>query len=249
MVTAVTAMSRRTVETIRILGVSGSPHRNRSTSRAVQAALQAAEGVNGIGTRLYELAGKRIKPCQDCGRCSETGRCILKDDFEALATLYREADGVIWGAPVYLMSVPAKLKAALERLINPELSLCLAKGGELARPMKACGVIAVGGHRNGGMELTLTQLIEVCMLGRNVVVPGDIQIGAYLGAACWSGDDRDLEEDGALAPDEIGLACARSVGQRVAEMATIIRRGRDAAQSALPPEYHVAVRTDKVEAS
>ncbi len=52
---------------------------------------------------------------------------------------------------------------------QPRALILHAKGGELPRPMKACGVIAVGGHRNGGTELTLMQLImSACSVGTSL---------------------------------------------------------------------------------
>ena len=226
-----------------LLGVSGSPRRGGSTSKAVLAALEAAASVAPADTVLYEFAGKRIKACNDCRQCAETGRCALKDDFEEFDELYRQADAVIWGAPVYLMSVPATLKAACERLINPELSFCMTNEAALPRPLKACGVIAVGGHRNGGTELTLMQLVIVCLLNRCVVVAGDIADGAYIGASLWSRDDQDspsFDTSRADTSDDIGFACARGVGRRVTEMAMIIRGGKAAILGQLPAEYSSA---------
>ena len=226
-----------------VLGISGSPRRGANTTIAVREALDAAAEVPGVETRFFELAGKRIRPCVGCDKCAETGYCTIKDDIHGLVEQYEAADGVIWGAPVYVMSIPANMKAAIDRMTNSGIALYARRGTALPRPIKVCGVLAVGWHRNGGEELTMSCLINACLASGNVVVSGDMGPGAYIGAACWSGMD---EPPDALAAadtvlrDDIGLDCARSVGRRVAEMTLMVVAGKRAIANRLPPEYFLS---------
>ncbi len=139
-----------------ILGISGSQRKDANTTIAVQRALEAAGRLPGIETRLYQFCGKKMKPCTDCGKCCETGHCSIDDDVDDFVREYWAADGVIWGALIYVMSVPANMKAAIDRMANSEASYCVQHGTTLPRPSKVCGVLAVGRHRNGGAEMTLS---------------------------------------------------------------------------------------------
>lgn len=234
--------------TVKILGIGGSPRKGANTTMLVRAALEAAAEAGGVETELYECAGKRFRPCVDCGRCLETGFCAIKDDVAELAAAYEEADGVIWGAPVYVMSIPATLKAAIDRLSNSKASHYLREAISPPRDSKVCGVLTVGAHRNGGEELTLAYLLSTCLMNANVVVSGDTLPGAYIGASCWSGAGDVIPGRDTVAGDEIGLECVRSLGQRVAEMTKIVVAGREAVRAELPEEYfaeHVVTLTPR----
>jgi len=223
-----------------VLGISGSPRRGANTTIMVRQALEAAGSVEGVETRLYEFAGKRIKPCRDCGKCEETGLCIIRDDLEGFLSEYRAADGVIWGTPVYIMSIPASMKAAIDRMLNSEVSYILSHDLTPLRPTKVCGTLAVGYHRNGGEELTLSSLINTSLVSGNVVVSGDATTGAYIGGACWSGLVEGESNRDAVLRDEVGLKTVRSVGQRVAELTLVVVAGRTTLGDRLPPEYSIS---------
>jgi multimeric flavodoxin WrbA len=221
-----------------VLGVCGSPRRRGNTSVIVREALDAASRVQGVETRLYEFAGKRIRPCIHCGNCAETGECTTKDDLSTFVGEYEAADAVIWAAPVYVMSLPANMKAAIDRASNAEACHYVNHGGTPPRSSKVCGALVVGGDRNGGEELTLSCLIHASLCNGNVVVSGDSSCGAYIGAACWSGiGEGPSGSRDAVLKDRIGLDAVRSVGQRVAEMALIVVAGKAALGDVLPPEY------------
>jgi hypothetical protein len=71
-----------------------------------------------------------------------------------------------------------------------------------------------------------------------VVVAGDsIRGDSYIGAAAWTGQwPNPFAKDNVL-KDEHGIAAAKSVAVRVAEMARIVKAGKAALGSELPSEY------------
>lgn len=75
------------------------------------------EAIRGTGKEatLFELARMKIKPCQNCGGCKETGRCIIKDDMESIAAAIRSADRIILASPVFFSGVSAQTKAMIDR--------------------------------------------------------------------------------------------------------------------------------------
>ena len=223
---------------VKVLGIVGSPRKNGNTWRLVEHALKAASSVRGVETQTYQLAGKNIHHCIGCFKCAETGQCVFNDDLADFVQAYLEADGIIWGAPVYHMSVPASMKAAIDRMGNLMAVSCLRQGADLPRLSKACGVVTTGGSRFGGQELVLSFMIHSSLLMNGVVVAGDPAKESYVGAAAFSGDPDFFGVENVL-NDKVGLAMAASVGSRVAEMTKIIRSGVATLGEELPSEYFV----------
>ena len=201
---------------MKIIGVSCSPRKCKTTAEALRACLEAAEDVEpGMETELLELAGLEVRGCLACGRCSKALECSQEDDFsqEILPALHRpEVAGIIVGTPVYLGSMTSQCKAFLDRTVM------LRRNGFLWRD-KVGAVLAVGGVRNGGQELTI-QGVQAAMLCHDMVVVGDGRPTAHFGAALWSGGP------GGVVGDEIGLEPARNLGRRVAEVAQRLAGGK-----------------------
>ena len=116
---------------MKILGLSCSPRRQGNTEILLDEVLQGAkhEGAEG---ELYSVADKDIKPCDGCRACNETGECRIKDDMQSLYSKLLEADGIVFGTPVYFHSMTAQAKTVIDRTIalnRPERSLANKVGG------------------------------------------------------------------------------------------------------------------------
>ncbi len=201
---------------MKIIGVSCSPRKGKTTAEALGVCLEAAQSAApGVETELLELAGLEVRGCLACGRCGKALECSQEDDFtrETLPALRRpEIVGIIVGTPVYLGSMTSQCKAFLDR------SVMFRRNGFLWRG-KVGAVLAVGGVRNGGQELTI-QAVQAAMLCHDMVVVGDGRPMAHFGAALWSGGP------GGIVGDEIGLETARNLGRRVAEVAQRLAGGK-----------------------
>ncbi len=77
--------------------------------------VKSAEG-QGALVKSYYLNGMRIRGCQGCFSCGETGRCVQKDDMEPVYADIRDAGGIVLASPVYMWSMSAQLKTAVDRL-------------------------------------------------------------------------------------------------------------------------------------
>jgi multimeric flavodoxin WrbA len=223
------------METIKILGIVGSAKKDGNTAKLVSKALEGAETVPGIATELFELAGKNIAHCLACFKCMEKGECVIRDDLDILTQKYMDADGILWGSPVYVMSVPGIMKSALDRLGNVVLGRFMSERGEVPRFNKVCGVIGNGGSPHGGQELVLNFLIDLCLGMNGIVISGDTQLGSLIGAAACSGLDPTSKDS--VLKDEEGLNCAKNLGKRVAETTKIFKAGKSALEKELPKEY------------
>jgi len=217
---------------VKILGCAWSP-RHGNTEIQVKEALAAASELPGISTEFYSIAGKRINPCKSkytCERKPDWDRlchCYRPSDdaFHEIANKVMEADGIIFGCPVFWMDVTSELKAFMDRSMSVEM---------LGFPWrnKAAGFLTVAWDRNGGQEHTIRTMLNWAMMHDLFVVGAgperpEKSIGGYLGAMAIQGfpypaDDGDLE---AVRQDEVGMYACRLVGWRVAEAAKVIKAG------------------------
>ncbi|MBN1662351.1 MAG: flavodoxin family protein [Deltaproteobacteria bacterium] len=99
---------------MKVLGIVCSPRMGGNTEILMKEALQAAQEA-GAEIRLFPLADKKIMPCDACGACEETGICIVEDDMQELYNALEDADGIIFGTPVYFLNVTAQAKAVIDR--------------------------------------------------------------------------------------------------------------------------------------
>jgi len=188
---------------LKIVGIATSPRKGKTTAAAVQACLDAAkEAAPGIEIELVELAGMSIPAEVAAGVPLEAGQ---KDDFPAVAAKLNDPKvvGIIIGSPVYFNNMSGLCKAFIDR--------CMALRKNFALGGKVAGVVAVGGARNGGQELTI-QSIQAALLSQEMLVVGTSRPTGRLGAALWNqGDD--------ITKDQFGLACAGDLGRHVAQAA------------------------------
>ncbi len=96
---------------MKVLGVSGSPRKDKSTDRLVQEVLDAV----GMETEFVSLAGKRIGPCIACLGCVKDNVCKVNDDMELLRDKIVEADAYVIGAPNYFSMLNGLSHCFLER--------------------------------------------------------------------------------------------------------------------------------------
>jgi len=130
-----------------------------------------------------------------------------KDDFDRfiLPKLRNPVpDGLIIGSPVYFRNISSLCMAFLERL-------AVLRKPKLLLANTPVGALSVGAYRNGGQELAIQQ-IQTALLCHEVMVVGG-KPGAHQGATLWNAYNDDITKD------EFGIATAKNLGRRVAEIA------------------------------
>jgi multimeric flavodoxin WrbA len=189
---------------VKILGISCSPRKGKTTATAVKAALDAAKKVDSrIEAELLDLGGLEISGFSGGAKPAGSGKT---DDFDRVLTKLQEPNigGWIIGSPVYFRSMSALCKAFLERcavLRKPRLLLADT----------AAGVLSVGAYRNGGQELVIEQIQSILLCHEMMIVGG--KPGAHQGATLWNAYKDDITKD------EFGMDTARKLGIRIAEAA------------------------------
>lgn len=100
---------------MKIIGLVGSPHGLKgNTARLMRVVMEGAESMGAV-TETIILKGDSIQPCLGCDACHKKGKCVQKDEFEAVQEKIIEADGLVLGSPNYIFQVSAQLKAFMDR--------------------------------------------------------------------------------------------------------------------------------------
>ena len=101
--------------TVRVLGISGSPHRRGNTEQLLDSFLAGAEEAGGKVEKAV-ISTLTYRSCQGCNACHKTGVCVIDDDFIPLLTRkVPEADIVALASPIYSMSITSELKSFIDR--------------------------------------------------------------------------------------------------------------------------------------
>jgi multimeric flavodoxin WrbA len=198
---------------MKIVGISCSPRKGKSTTYALEVCLQAVkETVPDVETMLIELSELKINGCLSCGKCMKVLECSQEDDFPKMIPILSDPElaGLVVATPVYFGSMTSQCKAFLDRCVM------FRRNGFVLRN-KVGGVIAVGGFRSGGQELTI-QSVHAAMLVQDMVVVSEGKPTSHYGATLWSGHPDGIEKD------TFGLETARNLGKRVAEVAVKMHR-------------------------
>ncbi len=99
---------------MKVLGIVCSPRKGGNTEVLVREALTGAQAC-GAKTELLTVWDKDMHPCDGCLSCEKTGKCHIKDDVQEIYLKLLDADGIIWGTPVYFFNVTAQAKILIDR--------------------------------------------------------------------------------------------------------------------------------------
>ncbi len=155
---------------VKVLGINASPRGNESnTLQLVKSVIKGAES-EGADVELIDLYKLQIEYCTGCGACYATGECPQIDDFEELFDRILNSDGIVFGAPNYINSVPAPMKAFFDRL--SDVVHCQMLAGKFG-----CSVSTAGGNKADVvvdyMNSVLTNMGVTVVGGLGVVMGGD----------------------------------------------------------------------------
>lgn len=188
-------------KTVKIIGLSCSPRKGKTTAAALGICLEAARTVDPrVTTELIELAGRNI------GVYDPTDPKAVQGGFAELIPALSSPDvaALVIGTPVYFGNMSSLCKAFLDHwMVFRQQNFALAG--------KVGGVVAVGAGRNGGQELTL-QSVQASLMGQNMIVVGDGQPTSHFGATLINTNDD-------ISKDDFGINTARNLGRHVAEIA------------------------------
>ena len=149
---------------MKVLLVNGSPNRTGCTYTALAEIADTLQK-EGTESEIFWIGNKPIAGCIACHSCERTGRCFVKNDkVEEFLTLARQADGFIFGSPVYYASANGSLTAFMDRAFISELV------GNDNRAFYLKPAAAVVSARRAGTTSTFDQLNKYFTLHQMPVI-------------------------------------------------------------------------------
>ena len=102
---------------MKVLLFNGSSNEHGCTYTALKEAASVLEK-NGIETEIIQVGKNAIRDCIGCGACRKLdGQCVFKDDIvNEVIQKAKEADGFIFGSPVYYAHPSGRLLSFMDRL-------------------------------------------------------------------------------------------------------------------------------------
>lgn len=100
---------------MKVLLVNGSARANGCTYTALQEVAGSLEQ-HGIETEIFQLGTQPIAGCIACNVCKKTGKCFREDVVNTFVEKAKEADGFVFGSPVYYASATGAATSFLDRV-------------------------------------------------------------------------------------------------------------------------------------
>lgn len=101
--------------------------------------LKTVLNATGYNYELVILKDKNIKPCNACGSCYKSHKCIVNDDMQELYDKLSKADIIVLGSPTYFDNVSSYMKIFMDRCLPLYFSRTL-KG-------KKSALVAIGNFK------------------------------------------------------------------------------------------------------
>ncbi len=188
---------------MKVLMVNGSPHASGCTMTALSEVAKALAG-EGIDSEIIQLGPASIRDCTACGGCRRKGRCVFDDDpVNEFVEKARQADGFVFGSPVYYAHPSGRVLSFLDRVFYSGSSAFWHKPGAV-----------VVSARRGGTTASFDALNKYFGISQMPVV----------GSTYWNMVHGNAPEE--VLKDEEGLQTMRNLGRNMAWLIKCIELGR-----------------------
>lgn len=203
---------------MKVLLVNGSPNREGCTYTALKEVSKTLEE-NGIDTEIFQVGNKPIGGCIGCSSCKKTGECFMEDGVNEFVEKAKEADGFVFGSPVYYAAASGSITSFLDRAFY-------SGGKHMA--FKPGAVICSA--RRAGTTSTLDQLSKYLTICNMPVVSSQY----------WNMVHGNTPEE--VKKDLEGMQTMRVLGRNMAWLIKCIELGKN--NNILKPELEERERTN-----
>jgi len=201
---------------VKIVGISATGIKDGNCDKVMEDALKTAASFDDVDTEMITLADKDIMVCKHCQWCIENRKpCKYKDDANWIIRKMIEADGLIWGTPVWTHTIPPWMINLMSRA-----RYMVFLSGELRDKVLGTYVVSWFGV---GEEMALMTLEA---LGHNYLMLPVFRGWARVSTAAF-GQRPDYLENGAL-DDTAGMLRIRTMAKRVVEITRKMKFATDA---------------------
>ena len=161
----------------------------------------------GVDYEIFGLGAGAMRDCIGCGKCSDRG-CIFDDDaVNEFLQKAREADGFVFGSPVYYAHPSGRILSFLDR------AFYAGSRNSAGSPFAGKPGAAVVSARRGGTTASLDVLNKYFTIASMPVV----------GSSYWNMVHGSKPED--VLEDKEGIQTMRNLGRNMAWMLKHLREG------------------------
>ncbi len=203
---------------MKVLMVNGSSHKSGCTYTALSEIAKSLEE-NGVSSEIIQLGGGAYHDCIACGKCADGNKCAIDDIVNEIIEKAKDADGFIWGSPVYYAHPTGRILSVLDRVFR-------AGGAALAYKPGA----AIASARRGGTTATFDVLNKYYTLNNMPVVSSNY----------WNIVHGNTAEE--VKKDEEGMQIMQVLGKNMAWLIKTIEAGKKAGVE--PDKNVVKVKTN-----
>lgn len=180
---------------MKVLMINGSPRKQGCTHTALTEVAKAL-AAEGVDSEIVWLGNGPVWDCIDCLGCRKNGKCVFDDDgLSSIIEKCAEADGFVFGSPVYYSHPSGRLLSVLDRLFRTG-----------SRYMKGKPGAAVVSARRAGTSSSLDVIVKHFTINEMPVVS----------SSYWNMVHGSCPED--VLRDEEGLQTMRNLGRNMAAM-------------------------------
>lgn len=113
---------------MKVLLVNGSPHIDGTTKFALKE-VEKSLNESGIETEIIDLGSNPINDCVACNYCKNNNECVFNDIVNEFNKKAKEADGFIFGSPVYFAHPTGRIISFLDRVFYANKNIFKNKVG------------------------------------------------------------------------------------------------------------------------
>ena len=127
---------------MKVLLLNGSTRKDGCTYFALS---EAAKTLNaeGVETEIVQMGGVPVRDCVGCNGCAGKGQCVFGDDMvNELIAKAKEADGFVFGSPVYYAHPSGQILSLLDRAFYAGVEGFLHKPAAVAVTARRAGTTA-----------------------------------------------------------------------------------------------------------
>lgn len=193
---------------MKVLLVNGSPHKEGCTYTALS---EVAKTLNEeeIETEIFWIGLKPIGGCIACKKCKELGQCVFNDVVNEFIEKAKEADGFIFGSPVYYAGATGNMTGFMDRAFYAPFQ---AGKGDIFLFKPAATVISA---RRAGTTATYDQLNKYFGITQMPIIS----------SRYWNMVHGATPED--VKKDEEGMQIMRILGRNMAYYLKCIEAGKE----------------------
>lgn len=189
----------------KVLLLNGSGNEHGCTFTALSEVASALEK-EGIETEIFQLGKDVIRDCIGCGACGKLGHCVFEDDkVNEFVAKAKEADGFVFGTPVYYAHPSGCILSFLDRAFY---------SGKSAFAFKPAA--AVVSARRAGTTASVDVLNKYFTISNMPVVS----------SSYWNMVHGNKPEE--VKQDLEGLQIMRGIGQNMAWLLKCVEAGKNA---------------------